>query len=120
VLLVTPNGCKLWRFRYRAGGLEKMLGFGSYPDTSAKQAREKVQAARKLLACGVDPSDQRQAEKVSRSNTFESVAREWLELQQDKLVKRTYDKAVWTLDSLVIPFRSSATGRWMRSKRRTC
>jgi hypothetical protein len=39
-LLVKPVGSKLWRFRYRYDGREKMLGFGSYPDTSARLARE--------------------------------------------------------------------------------
>jgi len=34
-LLVNPVGSKLWRFRYRYDGREKMLGLGSYPDTSA-------------------------------------------------------------------------------------
>ena len=64
-LLVKPVGSKLWRFRYRYDGREKMIGFGSYPDTSVKLAREKREKARKLLAGGLDPSGNRQAEKAS-------------------------------------------------------
>ncbi len=68
-LLVKPNGSKLWRFRYRYQGREKMLGFGVYPDTSAKLARDKRDKARKQLAADIDPSNTRQAEMVSRKVT---------------------------------------------------
>jgi hypothetical protein len=103
-MLVNPNGSKLWRFRYRHEGREKMLGFGSYPDTNAKLAREKRDKARKQLAEGLDPSGARQAEKVARGNTFEAVAREWLPLQKERLAPATYAKAVWTLETLVFPY----------------
>lgn len=103
-LLVKPNGSKLWRFRYRYDGREKMLGLGSYPDTGAKLAREKREEARKLLAEGLDPSRSRQAEKAARNNTFEAVSREWLALQEDRLAPATYEKAVWTLTTLVFPY----------------
>jgi integrase len=103
-MLVNPNGSKLWRFRYRHEGREKMLGFGSYPDTSAKLAREKREKARKQLAEGLDPSGARQAEKAARDNTFEVVAREWLPLQKERLAPATYAKAVWTLETLVFPY----------------
>jgi hypothetical protein len=39
VLLVTPNGYKWWRLRYRFEGREKMLSLGVYPDVSLKEAR---------------------------------------------------------------------------------
>lgn len=103
-LLVNPNGSKLWRFRYRHEGREKMLGFGGYPDTSAKLARGKRDQARKLLAQGLDPSGSRQAEKTARGNTFEAIGREWLVLQEKKLAPATYAKAVWTLETLVFPY----------------
>jgi integrase len=103
-LLVKPNGSKLWRFRYRYDGREKMLGLGSYPDTGAKLAREKREEARKLLAEGLDPSRSRQAEKAARNNTFEAVSREWLTLQEDRLAPATYEKAIWTLTTLVFPY----------------
>jgi Arm DNA-binding domain len=73
--LVNPNGSKLWRFRCRHEGREKMLGFGSYPDTSAELAREKRDQARKPMAQGLDPSGTRQAEKAARGNTLEWLSR---------------------------------------------
>jgi integrase len=102
-LLVKPNGSKLWRFRYRYDGREKMLGFGSYPDTGAKLAREKREKARKQLAEGLDPSSARHDEKTARGNTFEVLAREWLPMQKERLAPATYAKAEWTLETLVFP-----------------
>ncbi len=101
-LLVNPNGSKLWRFRYRFDGTEKMISFGGYPDVSAKFARERKQDARALLTKGADPSLQRQSDKESRANTFEAIAKEWLELKSKKLAPVTLDKLRWLLD-FVLP-----------------
>lgn len=103
-LEIFPTGSKLWRLKYRYEGREKRLSFGAYPTTSMKLAREKRDAARKLLANNIEPSGQRQAEKVARGNTFEVVGREWLVLQEKKLAPTTYAKAVWILEDLVFPF----------------
>lgn len=76
----TPNGGRWWRPRYRFGGKEKLISLGTYPDTGLKTARERRDAARKLLESGVDPSETRRAEKARNSqvaNGFEAVAREW-------------------------------------------
>ncbi|WP_027368272.1 tyrosine-type recombinase/integrase [Desulfocurvibacter africanus] len=76
-LLVTPSGGKWWRFKYRFKGKEKLLSLGVYPDVSLKEARERRDEARKLLANGIDPSETRKAEKNSQADSFEEVAREW-------------------------------------------
>ncbi len=84
-LEITPTGSKLWRQKYRHLGKEKRLANGPYPLVSLAEARELRDAARKLLAAGVDPSGQRKAEKAAgaerAANSFEVVAREWLERQ---------------------------------------
>lgn len=50
---IQPSGGKWWRFRYRFNGTAKMISFGVYPDVGLKDARERRDAARKLLADGV-------------------------------------------------------------------
>ena len=52
-LEVAPSGGKWWRLKYRIGGKEKRLSLGVYPDVGLKDAREKRDAARKLLADGI-------------------------------------------------------------------
>lgn len=66
VLLVHPNGSKYWRLRYRFAGKEKMLALGKYPEVSLADARARRDEARKLLANGVDPSENKKAVKVEQ------------------------------------------------------
>jgi integrase len=81
-LELSPAGGKWWRLKYRFDGKEKRISLGTYPDTSLASARDKRDAARKLLAAGVDPGEHRKAEKAAgddrAANSFEVVAREWL------------------------------------------
>ena len=80
-LLVKPNGSKYWRLKYRIAGKEKKLAIGVYPDFSLADARLKRDEARKLLADGLDPSEQKQlekqAQKITTENTFHTLALEW-------------------------------------------
>lgn len=87
-LLVNPGGSKLWRWRYRFEGKEKLMALGEYPLLGLAQARERHLAARKTLALGVDPmaerkaqadAKQEEAKALSREaeNSFEKVARKW-------------------------------------------
>src|SRR6266702_2230664 len=62
-LLVTPQGGKCWRLKYRFTGKEKVLALGTYPEVSLAEAREKRESARKQLANGIDPGEARKAEK---------------------------------------------------------
>ncbi len=63
-LLITPNGGKLWRFKYRFGGKEKLFSFGVYPEISLIDAREKRDAARKQVDNGIDPGEVRKAHRL--------------------------------------------------------
>jgi integrase len=80
-LEVSPAGGKWWRHKYRFEGKEKRLSLGVYPDVGLKEARERRDEARKLLASGVDPGEHRKAHKLARNeqaaNSFEVIAREW-------------------------------------------
>jgi integrase len=107
-LEVSPAGGKLWRLKYRYGGKEKRLALGAYPDTGLKDAREKRDVARKLLAAGVDPREQRKAVKAAgeerAANSFAVIAAEWLALQKARMATSTFEKAQWTFDELVNPW----------------
>ena len=87
-LLVKPDGAKSWRFRYRYGGKENMLGFGNWPEVSIAEAREQRDAARAQLRSGVDPAGARRETRVARelasANTFEAVAEDWIETNRAK------------------------------------
>ncbi|MHB8742679.1 MAG: tyrosine-type recombinase/integrase [Sulfuricaulis sp.] len=81
-LLVTPDGRKYWRLKYRFLGKEKLLALGVYPGISIAEARVARDAAKALLKAGCDPvatkKQDRLANQVSAANTFETVALEWI------------------------------------------
>ncbi len=80
-LLVTPNGGKCWRLKYRFHGKEKLLALGTFPGVSLLEARQRRDEARKQLSNGLDLSEVKKAQKAARgeraANSFEVVAREW-------------------------------------------
>lgn len=84
-LLLNPNGSRWWRLRYYVGGKEKLLSLGIYPDVGLKDARDKRDEARKLLAAGIDPGEQRKAAKAAAKKR---VANRSEILSHKRLVKR--------------------------------
>jgi integrase len=77
---ISPSGGRLWRLKYRFEGREKRLALGVYPEVTLAEAREKREAARKLLAQGIDPTDAKKAKKAqetAQEETLEVIAREW-------------------------------------------
>lgn len=110
-LLVNPNGAKWWRLKFRVEGKEKALSLGTYPDTSLKEARSKRDEARKQLAEGIDPSQQRKAIKAARegvtANSFEVICREWLENKRSNIEAAQYKKALARLEKDVFPWMGS-------------
>ena len=82
-LLITQAGGKLWRWKYRFDGAEKLMAMGRYPEVTLADARERRDAARKRLANGSDPMAERMAQKtaikVATEHTFEKIATLWLE-----------------------------------------
>ncbi len=107
-LLVMPNGGKWWRFKYRYAGKEKLLSLGTYPDISLKDARERRDQERKKLADKIDPAVNRIATKAAwagkQANSFEVVAREWIEEKGSAWSASTKSKTERRLEVDVFPW----------------
>ena len=107
-LEISPAGGKWWRFKYRFAGKERRISLGVYPDVPLAAAREKREEARRQVAAGIDPGEQRKAAKValveSTENTFEAIAREWFGLFSTKWVKGHADKIIRRLELNVFPW----------------
>lgn len=90
-LEVAPTGGKWWRWKYRrpSTGKENRLSFGTYPEIGLADARARRDDARRLLANGIDPGEQRKAAKAAKTersaNSFATVADELLMQRAKKL-----------------------------------
>ncbi|WP_297902669.1 Arm DNA-binding domain-containing protein, partial [Metallibacterium sp.] len=96
---IPPNGSRLWRFRYRYGGNARMLSLGAWPAVALADARERRDAARKLLAKGINPSAERKAAKQVDALTLEAIAREWL--ARRNVSAATAAKDAWLVEALI-------------------
>jgi len=106
-LEVTPSGGKLWRIKYRFDGKQKPLALGRYPEVSLRQARERRDEARKMLADGVDPGEARKEAKTAKeaeaANTFGRIAEEWFEVWQEGKAADTVKHVKDRLDNYILP-----------------
>lgn len=106
-LEVTPAGGKIWRQKYRYDGKEKRLTHGQYPLVSLAEAREKRDAAKKLLLTDVDPGEAKKDAKIQRqikaATTFELVAREWHEHKKPEWTEKYSDTIINRLEVDVFP-----------------
>jgi len=105
--LINPTGSKLWRFKYRFAGKEKLLSFGRYPDLGLKDARVLRDKARAEIASGNDPSTTKREEKAhvnaNAANTFAAVAAQYLEKKKIEGRSAATLKKMLGLLKLLIP-----------------
>jgi integrase len=119
-LLVHPNGSKYFRLDYRFAGKRKTLALGVYPEISLKDAREKMYAVKKQINDGIDPGEsrkqakaeqalilereQRIAEGIPLQDSFEEVARDWMENKyRHEVAAPTHNKTKARLEQYVFP-----------------
>ncbi|WNK23065.1 MULTISPECIES: tyrosine-type recombinase/integrase [Providencia] len=107
-LLVKTNGGKYWRLKYRIDGKEKLLAIGIYPTVTLADARRKRDDAKRLLADGIDPNQQRkeqkQASKIDSVNTFKNIALEWYEGRKDRWSVGYRDDMMDAFEKDVFPY----------------
>lgn len=81
---VRPSGAKIWRYRYWImPEKDGIYTIGEYPGVSLSDARREREWAREQVKQGINPTHAKEAERLRRlgeaANTFEAVAREWIE-----------------------------------------
>ena len=107
-LIVTPTGGKWWRFRYKFDDKEKLLSLGVYPDVGLKDARQRRDDARKLLADGIDPGANRKAMKAVKqdraANSFEVITREWYGKHAPNWVEHHGDRIIRRFERDIFPW----------------
>ncbi|HHQ2526722.1 TPA: tyrosine-type recombinase/integrase [Pseudomonas aeruginosa] len=105
---VKPNGSKSWELRYKKpDGKWSWLGLGSYPEVSGANARQKAAELRSDTAAGKNPLASKKARKASQilaaSETFESLAREWIEIRCSGWAPSTAKRTIGALERHVFP-----------------
>jgi integrase len=106
-LEVGANGQKGWRLKYRIHGIEKRISLGVYPEVRLRDARESREDARRLIAKGVDPSQERKRQKIiaatAAANSFEAIAREFHDRQSAAWVPAHAERKLNRLQRDIFP-----------------
>lgn len=106
-LEVTPNGSKLWRWRYRFLGKGQLMALGKYPAVSLAKARKLRDEQREILETGKHPAREKKARKLRQAyegaNTFEKIARDWHAVRQTRLNEKYRTQNLARLERLVFP-----------------
>jgi integrase len=106
-LLVNPSGGKLWRWKYRFEGKEKLMPFGAYPEVSLAEARVRHAEARRKLVAGSDPMAERkamsEAAKVETENRFSEIAALWFDYWKVDKSSRHVDSTRRRLEANIFP-----------------
>jgi Arm DNA-binding domain len=106
--LFVKGGRKYWRKDYRFLDKRKTLALGVYPDVSLAKARKRRDEARELLADGIAPGQHKRDKKleqvIAATNTFETVARQWLAKTAANCAAITQEKVTAWLEHNVFPF----------------
>jgi integrase len=96
-LQISDRGARSWLLRYALNGQpERSMGLGSASEFSLKAARERAREARRLIADGIDPLTQRQAERAAQAAaaqkalTFAQAAETYFNQHQQKWSNREH------------------------------
>ncbi len=84
------------------------MSLGTYPDVSLAKARQRREAARRLIADGVNPVERRRAQKAllieSTQSSFKEITLEWHRLFSPKWTKMHAVRIRRTLERNVFPW----------------
>lgn len=105
---VMPTGKRIWRYRYRIHGKEKLLTIGPYPANSLVTARDKRDRAQQALTDGIDPAqakqDQKKLDRFKQAQTVELVALDWHQYTYDTWTPKHAGHILNRLKQNVFPF----------------
>lgn len=106
-LSIPKTGRQLWRMAYRFDQKTKLLSFGEYPTITLKDARQRRDEAKKLLANGIDPGAQKKAAKEEQisevKDTFQSIALEWHDTRTAEFSDKHRGTIMYRLETYLFP-----------------
>lgn len=109
-LQVTPKNGKTWILRMRIGDRRRDIGLGGFPTVTLAQAREKARDARAKVEAGIDPVEERAANRAKlvaarrRGMLFSEAVEKALGAKLDAFKNEKHRKQ-WraTLDTYAMP-----------------
>src|ERR1700722_2975695 len=103
-LRVSDKGYKSWSLHFRMGGRLRRYTIGSYPAIKPAEARRRAQQALDRVRDGVDPIEEKRANRTSSpTSNFGVLARDYLERKQKNVAPNTYRVTKHTFERDILP-----------------
>jgi integrase len=103
-LVIQPSGSRSWAVRYRHHGRPSKHTLGRYPAIDLANARKLASAALRAVAEGRDPTRERRHARVSKADTIEAIAAQFVERHCKRSNRpRTVEETKRLLDLHVLP-----------------
>lgn len=112
-ILIKSNGTKLWEYEYTSPTLKKRrkTSFGTYPNTTLKQARELRNKNIKLIREGIDPLEQKYKNEIrikeeiqKKEDTFKKIALDWHSNYKTEVSENYHTKLERALELYIFPY----------------
>jgi integrase len=88
-LIVADTGGRRWLFKYQRNGVKESMGFGAAKDVTFIEAKDKAVDARRLIAKGINPKEQRNEQRSAEgTELFGPFATAWKETMKSGLKHR--------------------------------
>lgn len=98
---ITAGGARAFILNYRAGGRERRVTIGAYPDWSVSAAREEAKRLKRQVNLGADPMGKRHADRAAP--TVAQLAGRYLCKHAIHKVPRAQDDDRAMIEKLILP-----------------
>lgn len=108
-LQITATGNKSWVLRTMVGAKRKAIGLGPYPEVSLAEAREKAREAKRKIAAGIDPAEERKAVRAAliaaaaRNMSFSDAVDRWMEAKMQHRPEKSRKAIKATITRYALP-----------------
>lgn len=111
-LKVTEPGGMYWQWRLRTPK-ETIVSYGSYPEVSLAEARQRHRDAKAQRRAGIDPNTEKKrlqvAALVKTGDTFKSIALEWWETKKSGWSQSHCDTTMERMEKNLFPWLGTKT-----------
>ncbi|SNX70638.1 integrase [Cereibacter ovatus] len=109
LLQITPNGSKSWILRTMVAGSRRAIGLGAYPEVSLADARDRAREAKRKIAEGIDPIEERKEARAAlaaarrKTLTFADAADRWIKAKLSDRPEKSQKAVRSTLTAYAFP-----------------